>query len=144
VTSLLCFFTADIVVQFYLSLQPGAVMASSSKGLCVEETEQALLEKLTDTYPSNTSADDDSTGTDDLAIGKVIALECSDNEGNIEEDATVCSVPSSSATFTWENVTKYVGPREQSVSNCGPQNEAQNESNYAKVFKIFLMMNWWN
>lgn len=110
----------------------------------VEETEQALLENLTDTYPSNTSADDDSTVTDDLAVGKVIALECSDNKGNIEKDATVCSVPSSSATFTWENVTKYVGPREQSVDNCGPQNDAQNETHYAKVFKIFLLITWWN
>jgi len=112
--------------------------------LFVEETEQALLENLTDTYPSNTSADDDSTVTDDLAVGKVIALECSDNKGNIEKDATVCSVPSSSATFTWENVTKYVGPREQSVDNCGPQNDAQNETHYAKVFKIFLLITWWN
>jgi len=132
------------VVQFYLRPQSGAVMASSSKGLFVEETEQALLEKLTDTYPSNTSADDDSTGTDDLAVGKVIGLGCSDNEGNIEEDATVRSVPTSRAMFTWENVTKYVGPREQSVGNCGPQNEAQNETHYAKVLKIFLLMNWWS
>ena len=45
------------MVQFYLSLQSAAVMAPSSKGLFVEETEQALLEKLTDTYPSNTSAE---------------------------------------------------------------------------------------
>ena len=74
-----------------------------------------------------------------MAIGKVIELECSDKEGNIEEEATACSVPSSSAMFTWENVTKYVGPREQSVGNCGPQNEAQNETHYAKVFKIFLL-----
>jgi hypothetical protein len=111
--------------------------------LFVEETEQALLENLTDTYPRNTSADD-STVTDDLAVGKVIALECNDNKGNIEKDATVCSVPSSSATFTWENVTKYVGPREQSVDNCGPQNDAQNETHYAKVFKIFLLINWRN
>jgi hypothetical protein len=37
---------------------------------------------------------------DDLAIVKVIVLECSDNEVDTEEDATVSSVPSSSATFT--------------------------------------------
>ena len=79
-----------------------------------------------------------------MAIGKVIGLEGSDNEGNIEKDATLRSVPSSNATFIWENVTKYIGPRDQSVGNCGPQNEAQNETHYAKVFKIFLLMNWWN
>jgi hypothetical protein len=81
VTSLLCFFTADIVLQFYLNLHSSAVMASSSKGLFVEETEQDFLEKLTDSYPSNTSSENDSTETDDLAISKVITMECSDTEG---------------------------------------------------------------
>jgi hypothetical protein len=140
VTSILCFFTADIVVQFYLSLESGVVMTPSSKGLSVEETEQALLEKLTDTYPSNTSADDDSTGTDDLAVGKVIGLEYSDKEDNIEEDVTVCSVPSSSAMFTWDNVTKYVGPREQYVDNCGPRMKPKMKLTMLKCSKFF----YWN
>jgi hypothetical protein len=140
VTSILYLFTADIVVQFYLSLQSGAVITPSSKGLFVEETEQVLLEIITDTYPSNTSPDDDSTGTDDLAIGKVIGLECSDKEDNIEEDATVCSVPSSSAMFTWDNVTKYVGPREQSVGNCGPRMKPKMKLTMLKGSKVF----YWN
>jgi hypothetical protein len=40
-------------------------MASNSKGLFVEQNKQALLEKLTDSYPStrNIGAVDDSTGT---------------------------------------------------------------------------------
>jgi hypothetical protein len=51
---------------------------------------------------------------DDLAIVKVTALEHSDNEDDTEEDATLSSVPSSSATFTWDYVTKHIGPKEKS------------------------------
>jgi hypothetical protein len=50
----------------------------------------------------------------------------------------------SSAIFTWEDMTNYVGQREQFLDYYGPQNEAQNETHCAKVFKMFLMMNWWN
>ena len=32
----------------------------------------------------------------------------------------------------------YVGQREQFVDNYGPQNEAQNETHCAKVFKMFF------
>jgi hypothetical protein len=34
------------------------------------------------------------------------------------------------------DITKCAGQREQSVGTCGPQNEAQNETNCAKVFKM--------
>ena len=37
---------------------------------------------------------------------------------------------------TWEE--KRVGQREQFVDNYGPQNEAQNETHCAKVFKMFF------
>jgi hypothetical protein len=50
----------------------------------------------------------------------------------------------SSAIFTWEDMKNYVGQREQFVDNCGPQNEAQNETHCAKVFKMFFMRNLWN
>jgi hypothetical protein len=40
--------------------------------------------------------------------------------------------------FAWEDMTNYVGQREQFVDNCGPQNEAQNETHCAKVFKMFF------
>ena len=40
--------------------------------------------------------------------------------------------------FTWEDVTNYVGQREQFVDNYGTQNEAQNETHCAKVFKKFF------
>jgi hypothetical protein len=102
VTSL-CFFTADTVLHFYLSLQSDAVMAPSSKGLFVEqnliENLQIHIEEIP--VPLMTQLEQD-----DLAIVKVIALEHSDNEGDTEEDATVSSVPSSSATFKWDHVTK--------------------------------------
>jgi hypothetical protein len=70
-----------------------------------------------------------------LAVGEVIALECSDNEDDVQ-GAAARSVPS--ATFTWEDMTKCVGQREQFVGNCGPQNEAQNETECDKVFKMFF------
>ena len=52
---------------------------------------------------------------------------------------TASSAPSaSSATFTWEDMTNYVGQRENFFDNCGPQNVAQNETHCAKVFKMFF------
>jgi len=66
-------------------------------------------------------------------------LECSDNESDDVQFATASSAPSAlSATFMWEDMTNYVGQREQFVDNCGPQNEAQNETHCAKVFKMFF------
>jgi hypothetical protein len=35
-------------------------------------------------------------------------------------------------------MTNYVGQSEQFVDNDGPQNEAQNETHCAKVFKMFF------
>jgi hypothetical protein len=76
-----------------------------------------------------------------LAVGEVIALECSDNEDDVQ-GAAASSAPS--AAFTWEDMTNYVGQSEQFVGNCGPQNEAQNETHCAKVFNMFLLMILWN
>jgi hypothetical protein len=55
-------------------------MASSSKGLFEEEIDQALLEELTDSDHCSSSSDEDSSGTDDLAVDEVIAMECSDEK----------------------------------------------------------------
>jgi hypothetical protein len=96
-------------------------MASTSKGLFVDEIEAAWLEELQDSEPSDCSSDGDSSGTDDLALGEVITLEYSDNEDDVQ-GAAAPSAPS--AMFTWEDMTNYVGQREQFVGNCGPQNEA--------------------
>ena len=53
--------------------------------------------------------------------------------------ATAFSAPTaSSATFTWEAMTNYIGQKEQFVDNYGPQNEAQNETHCVKVFKMFF------
>ena len=35
-------------------------------------------------------------------------------------------------------MTNYVGQREIFFHNCGPQNEAQNETRCAKAFKMFF------
>jgi len=95
-----------------------------------------LLEELTAASDqSSCSDDDDSSGVDDLTVGEVIGSECSDNV----HFATASSAPSAlSDTFMWEDMTNYVGQREQFVDNCGPQNEALNETHCAKVFKIFF------
>jgi hypothetical protein len=113
-------------------------MAPASKGLFEEEIGQALLEALPDSDPGNSSSGDGSSGTDNLAVGEVIALECSVDESDIMQVPATPSAPSSSsATFMWKDMTKYVGQREQFVANCGPQSETQNETHCPKVFKMF-------
>ena len=140
-----CSFTAVFWSRFRLKLQSVAIMASSRKGLLDDDIEQSLLEKLTASDQSECSDDDESSGTDDLTAVEVNGSECSDNESDDVQCATASSAPAaSSATFAWEDMTNYVGQREQFVHNYGPQNEAQNETNCAKVFKMFLMTNWWN
>ena len=113
-------------------------MASSGKCLLEEEIEQSLLEELKASDQSSCNDDDDSSGTDDLTVVEAIGSECSDNESDDVQCATASSAPTAlSATFAWEDLTNYVGQREQFVDNYGPQNEAQNETHCAKVFKMF-------
>ena len=100
-----------------------------------------MLEELTASDQSDCSDDDDSSGTDDLTVVEVIVSECSDNENDDLQCATVSSAPAaSSATFAWEDMTNYVGQRELFVDNYGPQNE----THCAKVFKMFVDDEWWN
>jgi hypothetical protein len=68
-------------------------------------------------------------------VDEVIAVECSDEE-DIMRGATVPSAPS--AMFIWKDKTNYAGQRDQFVGNCGPQNEARNETNCAKVFNMYF------
>jgi hypothetical protein len=42
--------------------------------------------------------------------------------------------------FTWEDMTNYVGQREQFVGNCGPQNEAWNET---LCYSLQIVFYWW-
>jgi len=115
------------------------MMASSGKCLLEEEIEQSLLEELKASDQSSCNDDDDSSGTDDLTVVEAIGSECSDNESDDVQCATASSAPTAlSATFAWEDLTNYVGQREQFVDNYGPQNEAQNETHCAKVFKMFF------
>ena len=74
-----------------------------------------------------------------MTVGEVIVSENSDDESDDVQCATASSAPSASnATFTWEDMTNYVGQRENFLDNCGPQNETQNETNCAKTFKMFF------
>jgi hypothetical protein len=69
-----------------------------------------LLKELTDSVQYSSSSDDESSGTDDLAVDKVIAVECSDEEDDIVRGASAPSAPSAtSAMFMWEDMTSYVG-----------------------------------
>jgi len=127
------------VYFFRLKLQSLAMMASSRKGLLEDEIEQSFLEELTASDQGSCSDDDDSSGTDDLTVVEVIGSECSYDESEDVQCATAFSAPTAlSATFTWEDMTSYVGQREQFVDNYGPQNEAQNETHCDKLFKMFF------
>jgi len=133
-----CFFMADLAFCFRLKQQSVPVMLARRKSLFEDQIEQRLLEELTASNQSSCS-DDDSNGRDDLTVGDVIGSECSDNESDDVQFATASNAPSAlSATFMWEDMTNYVGQREQFVDNCGPQNEAQNETHCAKAFKMFF------
>jgi len=97
-----------------------------------DEIEQSLLGELTASDQSSCSDGDDSSGTDDLTVVEVTDSECSDSESDDVQCATASSAPTvSSATFTWEDMSKYVGQRKQNVHNYWPQNEAQNETHSA-------------
>lgn len=78
--------------QFCLRLQSGAMLASSSKGVFEEE--------LTD---SNSSSVYDSSGTDGMTVGEVIALECSVNENyNVQGfEHPVHLMPNVHLLFVW-------------------------------------------
>jgi len=103
------------------------------------QIEQSLLEELTASDQSSCSEDDDSSATDDLTVVELLSSECSDSESDDVQCATASSAPTaSSATFTWEDMTNYLGQREQFVDKYGLQNEAQNETRCAKVFKQFF------
>jgi len=82
------------------------------------------LEELTASDQSSSSDDDDSSGTDDLTVGEVIGSEYSDDENDNMQCTTTSIAPIVSiATFTRENMTNYVGQKENFFDNCGPQNE---------------------
>ena len=85
-----------------------------------KECEQSFLEELTASDQSDCSDNDDSSGTDDLTAVEVIDSECSDNESDDVQRATASSAPAASSTFAWEDMTNYVGQREQFVHNYGP------------------------
>jgi len=105
----------------------------------LEEETERLLEELTASDQSSCSDDDDSSGTDDLTEVEVIGSEFSDSESDDVQCVTVSSAPTASSdTFTWGDMTNYVGHREQFVDKYGPQNEAQNETRCAKSFKMFF------
>jgi len=119
-----CFFTADLVSWFRAKLQSVAVMMSSRKCLLEDEMEQSLLEELTASDQSSSSDDDDSSGTNDLTVGEVIGSEYSDDKSDNMQCTTASIAPiASNATFTWEDMTNYVGQKENFFDNCGPQNE---------------------
>jgi hypothetical protein len=108
-----CFFTADLAFCFHLKQQSAAVMESRRKCMFVDEIEQSLLEAIIASDQSSCTNDDDSSGTDDLTVGKVTILECCDNESDDVQFATASRAPSAlSATFMWEDMTNYVRQRE--------------------------------
>jgi hypothetical protein len=108
-------------------------MACSKVYLLAEGIEQSFLEE----FASDQSSFSDESETDDLTVGEIIGAECCD-ESDVHFSATCSALSASSDIFTWEDMTNYVGQREHFVDNYGPQNEAQNETHCAKVFKMFF------
>ena len=132
-------FMAVLAVRFRLKQESDVVMATRKKCLFEDEIEQSLLGALSASDQSSSSDDDNSSSTDDLTVREVTGSESSENESDDVMFATASSAPSTlSDTFMWEDMKNYVGQREQFVDNCGPQNEAQNETHCAKVFKMFF------
>ena len=85
-----------------------------------DEIEQSLLGEITTSDQSNCNDDDDSCGTDDLTVFEETDSVCSDSENVDVKCATASGAPpASSATFTWEGMTNYVGQREQFVITMG-------------------------
>ena len=119
------------------------MMASSRKRLLEDEIEQSLLEELTASDQSSCSDVDDSSGTDDFTVVDVLSSECSDSED--VQRATASSAPTaSSATFTWEDMTNYVGQGYSLLINMGLKMKPKMKLIVLKCSKCFLMTNWWN
>ena len=115
------------------------MLASSRKCLVEDEIEQGLLEELTAYDQSSCSDDDDSSGTDHLTLFEVNSSECSDSEIDDVQCATASSVnTASSATFTWEDMTNYVG---QILINMGLKMKPKMKLIVLKCSKCFLMTN---
>ena len=87
-----------------------------------DANEQTLLEELRASDQSSCSDADDSSATDDLTVVEVLISECSDSESEDVQCVTAsCAPTASSAMFTWEDMTNYVGQREQFVDKYGPK-----------------------
>jgi hypothetical protein len=95
-------------------------MATSRVYLLDDNIEQSLLEDLVSDQ-SSFSDESVSSGSDDLTVGEVISAEYSDEESDVHFSAA-CSGPSASSDiFTWEDITNYVGQRENFFDNFSPK-----------------------
>jgi hypothetical protein len=105
--------------------------------LSSEKLELVLDEILGDSESRFLDSDDDSNGINDLPVGEAIAVERMENEDSdsAQDESGVQGVPSADM-FTWEDMKNYIGQREQFVGNCGPQNEAKNDTESADIFKM--------
>ena len=113
-------------------------MASTSgQGLSHEEIEKELDEVLTDS--DNSIFGSDSSSDDDLAVTEISALQRSDSEESVNNDAAA-SVPTvcSANNFNWVGMENYKGQREHFLGSSGPQNDAKNENIAVKIFKLFF------
>jgi hypothetical protein len=62
-----------------------------------EEIEQASLQELTDSDHCSSGSDGESSGTDNLAVDEVIAMECSDEKDDIVRGSSVPIAPSATS-----------------------------------------------
>jgi hypothetical protein len=79
-------------------------MAASRKYMSEDEIEQSLLEKLTASDQSSFSDESDSSGTDDLTVGELIGVECSDIESDDVQFATVAQHSGLVSILKWKDI----------------------------------------
>jgi hypothetical protein len=87
-------------------------MGTSMMYLLEEEFEQKLLEEI----PSDQNSFSEEMGsskTDNFTVGEVISAEFCDNENDVHFSSASCAI------FTWEDMTNYVGQREQLLITMG-------------------------
>jgi hypothetical protein len=113
-------------------------MVSTSR-VCLlgDEVVKILEETRSDNENSLCDSDDDSSVIEDLPIHEAIAIEESENKNtDIVQDST--SGLQHGASVTQEDMSNYVGRREQFIGNFGPQNEAKIVTEGVDAFKMFF------
>jgi hypothetical protein len=114
-------------------------MASSSTHLSGDHIERILEETMSDSESSLFDSDD-SSEIEDLSTHEAhevheASYNDSDSAGNSTSPLHGCA---SDTSFIRDDMSNYVGRREQFIGNSGPQNEAKIFTEGVDAFKMFF------